>query len=283
MFEKFELKRISEKDRIAGYHWGVKDPHHVVVLIHGIGEHAARYDRVASYLTEAGAAVVGMDLRGHGHSMGPKGHCAPRDAIFADIDELIEYAEIRYPGVPVVLYGHSMGGNIVLDYRHRGKYNADLSGYIATSPWLLLKVMKIPEPVITVMRGACRVMPKFFVPTTINQLDLGKLKIVNDKSDPLVHHRISLQTCYDGYYTGKAMAAGTHENNGRARHIPLLLMSGTSDRTCNEEGPRAVAAHEGEACTLVEWDGYYHHIHNGGAKEDGEDAILRMVSFIRSL
>ena len=59
-------------------------------------------------------------LRGHGRSQGVRGACAPRKEVLKDIDALIEYAQAFYPGVPIVMYGHSMGGNITLDYRARG-------------------------------------------------------------------------------------------------------------------------------------------------------------------
>lgn len=67
-------------------------------LIHGIGEHAGRFSRVADYFNHAGIAVVSMDLRGHGRSQGVRGACAPRAEVLRDIDALIEYAQAFYPG-----------------------------------------------------------------------------------------------------------------------------------------------------------------------------------------
>ena len=120
----YQLFDFEKRDNfVQGYHFPCAAPSHVVCLIHGIGEYAGRFQRVAEYFNRAGIAVVSMDLRGHGRSEGKRGHCAPREEILKDIDSLIEYGKEFYPGLPIILYGHSMGGNIVLDYRARGTYN----------------------------------------------------------------------------------------------------------------------------------------------------------------
>ena len=285
MLGSFELKRVSRKDRIIGYYLDAESPSHVVILLHGIGEHAARYERIGERFHEAGVAYLSMDLRGHGRSMGPKGHCAPREAILSDIDELIEYAMIRWAGVPIILYGHSMGGNIGLDYRCRGKYNGDLSGYIITSPWLLL-VRDVPPALVTALKGVCKVAPRFTVSTKINAPDIRNLKMLAGfPEDPLLHARMSLNTAKDGYLIGKAIADGTHPDNGGAAGIPFLLMAGTADRLCDIEGSRKVAARqpEGSPFEYVEWEGYFHEIHNGNKEVDGEEVIKKAVSFVKSL
>ncbi len=283
MATQFELKRMSDKERITGYVWPVDQPHHVVVLIHGIGEHDGRYNRVAQAFNQAGIAMVGMDLRGHGLSMGPQGHCAPRKAVLEDIDELIEYAQIRYPGVPVVLYGHSMGGNIALDYRCRGKYNNILAGYLISAPWLWL-VENFSKAAVGLIRVLSAVKPRFTVSSEVKESDLGYLKNVQPyKDDPLVHSRISAQTALEGFVIGKELAAGTHENNQGAKGIPTLLMHGSSDKICAVEGSRQLAQLEPEDITYVEWEGYFHEIHNGGPEATGDQVIERMVAFIQRL
>ena len=113
MYQLFDFEKRNCV--VQGYHFPCDNPKHVVCLIHGIGEHAGRFSRMADYFHRAGIAVVSMDLRGHGRSQGVRGACAPRAEVLRDIDALIEYAREFYPNVPIVLYGHSMGGNITLD------------------------------------------------------------------------------------------------------------------------------------------------------------------------
>ena len=120
MWEEFDLEVEEGKLWLRAYLWPVKAPEQVAVIVHGIGEYAGRYDRVAGILNEANIAVLSMDLRGHGKSPGKRGHGAPRNKVLRDVDCLIVEAEKRYMGVPVILYGHSMGANMVLDYRVRG-------------------------------------------------------------------------------------------------------------------------------------------------------------------
>ena len=94
----YQLFDFEKRDCIVqGYHFPCEAPHHVVCLIHGIGEHAGRFSRMADYFHRAGIAVVSMDLRGHGRSQGVRGACAPRAEVLRDIDALIEYAREFYP------------------------------------------------------------------------------------------------------------------------------------------------------------------------------------------
>ena len=118
---------------IAGFH---EEPackaKAVACLVHGLGEHSGRYQDVAGVLSGAGIALYSLDLRGHGLSYGRRGHAAPRSKILADVDMLIRQARNAHPGLPLWLYGHSLGGNIVLSHRLFGK--EPVSGTVATSP-----------------------------------------------------------------------------------------------------------------------------------------------------
>ena len=89
MYDVFMLRNLEE-GKIAGYRWDLDDPKKVICIIHGIGEYGGRYDRVAETFREAGYAVYAMDLRGHGISLGKRGHCAPRRDVLEDIDAYTE-------------------------------------------------------------------------------------------------------------------------------------------------------------------------------------------------
>ena len=70
MYENFRL--LESENKLVGYQWEISQPLAVVCLIHGIGEHAGRYDRIGEAFKKAGIAMVGMDLRGHGLSSGKR-------------------------------------------------------------------------------------------------------------------------------------------------------------------------------------------------------------------
>src|SRR5512137_1839152 len=72
-----------------------------VCLVHGIGEHTGRYTHVADAYNQAGYALLGLDLRGHGLSAGPRGFTPSYDAFLDDIDVLLGEARSRYPSQPL--------------------------------------------------------------------------------------------------------------------------------------------------------------------------------------
>lgn len=282
MYDNFILKETGDSEnKIAGYHWPVSDPDHVVCLIHGIGEYAGRYDRVASAMNQANIAVVSMDLRGHGVSFGTRGHCAPRKNVLEDIDDLIRYTEELYPDKPIILYGHSMGGNITMDYRKRGALNYKLSGFIVSAPWVEL-VRSISEPLYLAVKLLAKIMPSKAINSGISEKDLGNEKSVGDyEKNPLTHKRISLLCALEGFTIGKQLAAGTLEDNGGAEDIPMLLMQGTDDKICSVNGSRKVAAVE--SCEYVEWPGLFHEIHNGGTDSTGNEVIEKIICWIQAI
>jgi len=106
----------------------------VLALVHGLGEHSGRYQDVARTLNREGYALFGFDLRGHGRTEGPRGHFSYTAAL-DDVDRLINEAQKLFPGKPVFLYGHSMGGNLVLYYAMK-RMPTCLFGIISTSPAL---------------------------------------------------------------------------------------------------------------------------------------------------
>ena len=104
----------------------------VVCLVHGIGEHSGRYTHVAEAFAKEGFALFTADIRGHGKSEGLKGHADSMDILVQDVDILVKQASIRYPGLPLILYGHSLGGILALHYGL--KRNPDVKGVLVTSP-----------------------------------------------------------------------------------------------------------------------------------------------------
>ena len=104
---------------IQAYEWRATDPIAVVQIAHGIGEHAKRYDRFASYLARLGFAVYADDHRGHGETwrgqydgdekklgkLGPGGLAAAEAAVL----QLTGLVRERHPGLPVVMFAHSWG------------------------------------------------------------------------------------------------------------------------------------------------------------------------------
>lgn len=279
----FDLFDIDNKKEIKGYHWRVSQPSHIVCIIHGIGEYMTRYDRIANSFNKNGVSVLGMDLRGHGLSSGKIGHCAPRRDVLADVDSLICYAQKYYENVPIILYGHSMGGNIVLDYKERGKLNSIPKGYIISSPWVSL-VRPVPAILFNAVKFLSKIFPKATISASIDAKNLGNPDVIrNCTKQELVHNRISLLTAYEGFEIGNNLAKGQHVGNNHAANIPMLLMHGTEDKICNIKGSEDIAMLNKKNCTFIQWEGYYHEIHNGNSSKDGSAVIEKMIDWILNL
>ncbi|UVC06901.1 alpha/beta hydrolase [Rhizobium sp. TH2] len=90
----------------------------IFLLSHGLAEHSLRYAQFAGFLAARGYHVYGFDHRGHGLTTAPDaepGRFAKRDGeakVLADLKTVREHAEARHPGLPIILFGHSMGGVI---------------------------------------------------------------------------------------------------------------------------------------------------------------------------
>lgn len=267
---------------IVGYHWPVENAKRVVVLIHGIGEHDGRYDRMAGFFAEDDIALIGMDLRGHGRTDGVRGHAAPRADILKDIDALITYAKGIYPDIPMILYGHSMGGNVVLDYRRRGELSGTPDGYIISGPWVKL-VNNFSKPMVNFVKFMSHVAPKFRASSDCDENILGNPDYVRPyNDDPLVHSSITMLCAAECYTIGEQLFEGTLHGNDEGTKKPTLLMHGGADKICDVAGSRRIAGMEPNI-QYVEWAGYFHEIHNGNKEETGEKAIRRAMSFINSI
>uniref|UniRef100_A0A4W5L831 Serine aminopeptidase S33 domain-containing protein n=1 Tax=Hucho hucho TaxID=62062 RepID=A0A4W5L831_9TELE len=128
---------------IHGLDWPTQTtPRAVVVIVHGMSEHAARYGALASRLAAAGYQVYAHDHRGHGAHCPQPGWFAAQDGwsrVVDDLREVVDYAAAQHPELPLVLYGHSMGSFIsrafFLRYGHR------LSGLVLSATGYRQRVM----------------------------------------------------------------------------------------------------------------------------------------------
>jgi alpha-beta hydrolase superfamily lysophospholipase len=168
-----------------------KDIQCVILLIHGLGEHGGRYGtHFADFYTSSGFALVVPDLPGHGKTLGPRGHISD-NALFLDyIDHFLQKSKELFPGKPIFIYGHSMGGLLVLWYDLAR--NPQVNGLIVTSPGIHTKDPIAPaKRTLAIVLNA--ILPSF---TMKNGLDANLLshdpEIVSAyRTDPLVHDKTS--------------------------------------------------------------------------------------------
>jgi acylglycerol lipase len=232
------------------------DPRAVVCLVHGLGEHSGRYTPIAEAFGQAGYSTIALDQRGHGKTPGRRGYGPSFEAFMEDIAQLIEESIRLYPTLPRFLYGHSMGGNFVLNFVLRR--TPRLAGVIATAP-ALKTAFTPPAWKVAVGKGAAAWWPSLSLP---NGLDVQAISrdpevVRRYAQDPLVHNRLSARLGIDILRNGRWAL-----DHAARFPLPLLLMHGSADRLTSLQASREFASKLGERCTLKVWEGFYHEVHN---------------------
>ncbi len=245
--------------------WHALDAKAVICIVHGLGEHSGRYANVAKFFNDHDIAVLAADTRGHGRSEGKRGHTPDYDSLMDDVAIFVKEAQNKYPDTPVFLYGHSMGGNLALNYAIR-KHPDFLKGVIVTGPWIKLGFE--PSKAMVVLGKAMRnIYPTF---TQKNGLDTNQLSHDTAvceayRKDPLVKDEITSALGVD-----MLKAARFLEQYEEKFPYPLLLMHGGDDTVTSPEGSKLFYAHikEKSDVTFKLWEGLYHEIHNELQQEE---------------
>jgi alpha-beta hydrolase superfamily lysophospholipase len=233
----------------------------VIILIHGLGEHIQRYVYWADLFKKAGFGFAGVDLPGHGRSDGTRGNIKNYAKLEEMIDILINTCKKTFPGVPVFLYGHSLGGGIVLYYLlHK---NPKVKGAIITSPFLRLA---FEPPAIKLILASImkNLVPGLIQPSGLNTNHLSHDESVVEKykNDPLVHGKISISLFNGSMEAAKYSLARASELN-----VPILILHGSDDLILSPEGSREFAG-KTDLAELKIWDGGYHELHNEPFKDE---------------
>ncbi|MDP3450354.1 MAG: alpha/beta hydrolase, partial [Anaerolineaceae bacterium] len=162
-----------------------------------------------------------------------------------------------FPGLPVFIYGHSLGGNLTLYYCLT--QNPQIKGAIVTSPGLATAA---PVPPVKLALGKLmyNLMPAMQMDNGLLRSGLSRDPEVEKiySNDPLVHPKISARLALDLINNGKFII-----DHAAEFPIPLLLMQGTGDYIVNPPMTKTFAnAAPLSKITFKEWDGYYHELHN---------------------
>lgn len=250
---------LITKDRLhlQGRHRKATQTQAVICMVHGLGDHMMRHAHVAQYLAENHIAVFLYDQRGHGISGGKRGHIASYDALLDDVEAVLNKAKEAYRDVPLFLYGHSMGGNIVANYVLK-RTSPSLAGVIISSPWFKLSFSPSAVKVALGMTMS-KIYPAFSQPNEINASQLTHDPAVAKAyiEDPLVHREISA-----GLFV--AMLRGGKWAIQQAVHlsIPALVMHGSEDPITSIAATKEFVANARGKVTFKIWDGLRHETHN---------------------
>ena len=243
-------------------------PRAVIVLAHGYGEHARRYDHVAQRFGEAGFATYALDHRGHGRAGGRRVQVRHMKEFVSDYRQLVQRARDENPGIKVIVLGHSMGGGIVFAYgvEHTDDYD----------------LMILSGPAIAAHTGVSKAkaiigkaIGSIFPNLPIEAIDADAVSrdpevVAAYKADPLV---------YRGKVPagiGKALLVVSEKMHLLAPGItaPLLVVHGEEDKLVSADGSKRLVEHVGSHdVELKIYPDLFHEVFN----EPERDRVLNDV------
>ena len=239
---------------LFGRHWPVEAPKAIMALVHGFGEHCGRYSPMAAYLNGQGIAVVTLDLRGHGQSEGRRGVVKSYDEFREDLAALLAKTQALYPNTPKSLYGHSMGGGLVLDH---GSRTPNALPIIASAPLIAL-AEPIPKALQFVVKFMGRLLPKGAMSQPIDGTKISNLEDEQSlyMDDPLNHGKLGFRLAEAMVTTGEKLSQAA-----KAWDRPLLLMHSRADQLTSFQASENFAR-DAKQTAFHAFETHQHEMHN---------------------
>lgn len=270
--------KAADGNCLQGYEWkpaGVP-VRAAVVLVHGIHDHPGRYATLAQALVPKGGAVYAQDHRGHGASGGARQRVDSISQLVGDAELTIAEAAKRNPGVPLFVYGHSMGGLVAAHIAVKDAAQPRLAGVVLSSAALAL-----PPSASGGARAVVGTLSRLVPDLPLEAVD--DLQIVRDSAarselarDPAIQRdKVPARTI-------AAILDGVIDLQPLMPTIatPLLILHGGADRVTLPEGSRMLAQRAGGTDKkLVVFDSALHSLLH---EPEGPAVLGEIVAFIES-
>lgn len=248
-------------------------PRGVVVLSHGLGEYARRYDHVAQRFGEAGLLTYALDHRGHGRSGGKRVLVRDIHEYTSDFDTLVGIATRENHGLKCIVLGHSMGGGIVFAYGVERPDNYDLM--VLSGP-----AVAAQDQVSPLLALAAKVLGAVVPGLPAQELDVDAISrdpavVTAYKDDPLVYHG----KVPAGIGRALLQVGETMPQRAPALTAPLLVVHGEQDRLISVAGSRRLVQCVGSAdVELKVYPGLYHEVFNEPEREQVLDDVVSWIT-----
>ena len=232
-------------------------PRAVVVLSHGLGEYARRYDHVAQFFGDAGLVTYALDHRGHGRSDGKRMLVRDISEYTGVFDTLVGIATREHHGLKCIVLGHSMGGGIVFAYGVERPDNYDMM--VLSAP--AVAAQDLVSPLMTV---AAKVLGVLTPGLPVQELDVEAISrdpavVAAYNDDPLVYHG----KVPAGVGRALLQVGETMPQRAPALTAPLLVVPGDADRLIPVDGSRRLVECVGSTdVELKVYPGLYHEVFN---------------------
>jgi alpha-beta hydrolase superfamily lysophospholipase len=254
--------RTADNSKMFAQKWmpdkGIKAS---IILIHGFGEHSNRYAHMAEFYCQHHIQVLTFDLRGHGRSADTRGYIPTQSTFWDDLNDFLKNVKDSIADMPVFLYGHSMGGMIVLSYVL--KYKPSFTGVIVTAP-LIDTATPLSESTKKLAKVMNKIAPKFAMDSGLDRSGLSRDKAVVDayNADPFIFGKATTRL---GVFLADTKTY--IQDHASEFKLPLLTMVGTDDRIVSKNEIDIFMKSNPKATYKV-WDGFYHELHNEPGKEE---------------
>ncbi len=232
-------------------------PRGIILFVHGLGEHTGRYTEHFKRFSGKGFACIGFDLRGHGESEGRRGHAPSYAHLMDDIQEMVDHLRATYRDLPLFIYGHSLGGNLVFNYLLK-RNPPEIAAAVITSPWIKLRTN--PSSFKMFLAGLMnKIIPSYSENNSLDPSHLSRDPKVAEayNNDPLVHDRISARL-----FTSAARAGRYILHHVKELKIPVLLIHGKDDPITSPDASENAARSNPEMIRLRIFPNMLHETHN---------------------
>ena len=247
--------------------WTGPKPRATLVLTHGIAEHSEAYHEAAVDLVPKGWDIYAFDLRGHGRSEGRRGYIDDFHRYSLDLDKFVRYLRagpLKESKIPLVMFGHSMGGLITLRYLVDKGEAVPAVACVLSSP-----ALGISLPISPVKEMAASFLMKFLPKVTLpNDIPYDKLTHVEDRwrkypGDVLRHDKIS-----PAMYFGMLEAFAKVVEEAPKIKLPTLVLASGDDRIVDRPSTEAFFPKLGSVKKkLIIFEKSYHEILNDVERE----------------
>ena len=245
--------RAADGVRLHYRSWTAPGERAVLLVSHGLGEHAGRYAALAEDLAEHGISVHALDHRGHGRSGGARGHVRRFGDFVRDLESFRAEVAARHPsGTPVFLLGHSMGGLIAI--RHLQAYPDAFRGAVLSSPLVGIAV-RAPRWKVAVSGFFSRWLP--WLPFH-NAIETAMLSTAPGYEEAYLADRLLHNAITPRLYTEMLAAIDEAFAQPHSIRVPLLVLAPTADRVVLPEAvARFASACPGEV-EVRRYEGFQH-------------------------
>jgi alpha-beta hydrolase superfamily lysophospholipase len=252
--------------RFSGFAVVPDAPRAGLIIVHGIAEHGGRYHHVAEALSSENIACLVYDQRGHGTNPGTRTHVEDFAVFADDLESIGQAVGKKFPGLPLFVWGHSMGSVVVTLAAIDGLHWA--RGVITTG-CALDAMPKLDGLVGGILKVGTALFPRLRISLRIDATALTPVLEIQQRhiSDPLVPRTASLKLLH-----GFALACGKCRQQAHKITLPWLALHGEADTVCPVSGSRTlVGAIASQDKQLVTYPGLLHEIHN---EDDGSRTAL---------